>query len=81
MLNQSPELNDVGLCPSHHLPLDRRHAWTPTGYAFMCAACESLLLARCASRPSPIPDLPPAHLLSPDEAMRVLVEVFNAMRP
>jgi len=66
------------LCPSHHLPLDRRHAWAPTGDAFMCAACESALLAARASRPCLIPDVP--ENMTPDEAMEALVRVFSDPR-
>jgi hypothetical protein len=63
------------ICPSHLLPLDRRRAWTPTGDAFRCAACESALVAARAGRPSPILDM--LDNITPDEAMRLLVEAFN----
>ena len=56
------------LCPSHHLPLDRKRAWTATGDAFMCPECESLLLARRASRP--IPHIP--ENASPGEALEII---------
>jgi hypothetical protein len=65
----------MATCPSHRLPLDRRHAWTPVADAFLCAECELALLAARASRPSPIPDIP--ENLTPDEAMRLLVEAFS----
>jgi hypothetical protein len=59
-------------CPSHRLPLDRRHS---VADAFLCRECESMLLAARASRPSPIPDIP--ENLTPDEAMRLLVEALS----
>jgi hypothetical protein len=65
------------LCPSHHLPLDRRRA-AATGDAFMCAACESLYLARLANRPCPIPEMP--KNATSDEAMMLLVKVFSDPR-
>jgi len=64
------------LCPSHGLPHDRRRAWSPSGDAFLCAACESLLLARRASRPFPyIPPSRPA-----EEALQALVTLFSDPR-
>jgi hypothetical protein len=47
----------------------------PVADAFLCRECESMLLAARASRPSPIPDIP--ENLTPDEAMRLLVEAFS----
>jgi hypothetical protein len=44
----------------------------------LVAACESLLLARRASRPCLIPDVP--ENLTPDEAMRLLTEAFSDPR-
>ena len=84
MLNQTPELNDVsespGLCPEHALPMNERRT-RGLHQILVCALCDRVLAEAVARTPPLIPDLPPAHLLSPDEAMRVLVKVFNEMRP
>jgi hypothetical protein len=50
--------------------MDRRRAWTPTGDAFLCAACESALLARRASRLRLTPDIP--ENATPDEALKII---------
>jgi hypothetical protein len=63
-------MTDTSLCPSHMLPLNRRRVWTPVVDAFMCAACESALLARRASRLSPIPDIPADA--TPAEALKII---------
>jgi hypothetical protein len=42
-------------CPLHQL---LRHACTPVADAFMCRECKSLFLARCASGPPLILDIP-----------------------
>jgi len=56
------------VCPSHGLKLDRKHAWTPTRDAFLCRECESLLLARRASRP--VPRIP--ENATPGEALKII---------
>jgi len=84
MLNSPSDLNDVGespgLCPEHGLPMNERRPWG-LHQILVCALCDQVRAEAIARTPPLIPDLPPAHLASPDEAMRFLVEVFNAMRP
>jgi hypothetical protein len=85
MFNQAQDFNDAvrespGLCPEHRLTMNERRPWG-LHQVLVCALCDQVHAEAVARTPPLIPDLPPAHLLSPDEAMRFLVEAFKAMRP
>jgi hypothetical protein len=68
-------MTDVSLCPSHMLPLDRRHTWGPFDDVFMCERCESLFRARLASRSRLIPDI--LKNATNAEALRIICQAFS----